>query len=373
MRILVATGIYPPQIGGPATYSKLLFDELPKRGYDVEVANFGEFRSYPWGVRHIRYFFHLLDRASGADIIYAQDPVSVGVPALFAAQIRDTRFVLKIVGDYAWEQGRQRFGITHTLDQFSSTYHEYPWQVKLLKKIEKYVADGADAIITPSTYLKTIVSNWGVDPASITVIYNGIHLPVLSKTPSVLKRALSLKGSVIVTVGRLVPWKGIPAVIRALSHLSVRGQNATLVIVGDGPQREALESLVTELGLGASVRFTGELDRASALEYVKAADVFVLNTAYEGFSHQLIETMAVGTPIVTTSVGGNAELMRHEDNALIVPLDGVEEIATAIHRVLSDDVLATRLIKKAKKDASTFTDTAMLDALASFFSRHNTP
>ncbi|MFA6095681.1 MAG: hypothetical protein WC767_02460 [Candidatus Paceibacterota bacterium] len=95
MRILIATGIYFPQIGGPATYSKLLYDELPKRGFEVEVANFGDHIDKPWGVRHLAYLFSLFGKAADADIIYAQDPVSVGLPALFVSQMRRKRFVLR--------------------------------------------------------------------------------------------------------------------------------------------------------------------------------------------------------------------------------------------------------------------------------------
>jgi glycosyltransferase involved in cell wall biosynthesis len=111
MRILVATGIYPPQIGGPATYSKLLYDELPKRGFQVDIVNFGDFISKPKIIRHILFFIELLKKGQGVDVVYAQDPVSVGLPALIASQILQKKFVLKIVGDYAWEQGVQRFRV----------------------------------------------------------------------------------------------------------------------------------------------------------------------------------------------------------------------------------------------------------------------
>ncbi|NOY35824.1 MAG: glycosyltransferase family 4 protein, partial [bacterium] len=108
MRILICTGIYPPDIGGPATYSKLLFDELSKRGVEVEVLSFGDVRRLPKIIRHLVYFLKTLKRARGADIVFAQDPVSVGLPAAIAAKILQKRFILKVVGDYAWEQYNQR-------------------------------------------------------------------------------------------------------------------------------------------------------------------------------------------------------------------------------------------------------------------------
>jgi len=74
MKILIATGIYPPDIGGPATYSKLLKDELPDRGIDVKVLSFGEVRHLPKIIRHFSYFLKVLKLGKGANVIYAQDP-----------------------------------------------------------------------------------------------------------------------------------------------------------------------------------------------------------------------------------------------------------------------------------------------------------
>ncbi len=82
MKILIATGIYPPDIGGPATYSKLLKDELPGRGIDVQVLSFGQVRHLPKIIRHFSYLLKILKLGRGVDVIYAQDPVSVGFPAL---------------------------------------------------------------------------------------------------------------------------------------------------------------------------------------------------------------------------------------------------------------------------------------------------
>jgi glycosyltransferase involved in cell wall biosynthesis len=363
MRILVATGIYPPQIGGPATYSKLIYDELPKRGIAVEVASFGEFIDRPWGVRHLLYFISLIQRASDVDIVYAQDPVSVGLPALIASQIRGKKFVVKIVGDYAWEQGRQRFGVADSLDDFSLQYDSYSWQVKMLKKIEKYVADGAVRIVTPSEYLKSIITRWGVDAGKISVVHNGFHIDPIAKTPSALRRALGLSGRVIVSVGRLVPWKGMGVLVEAFSQVRQSIPLASLVIIGDGPEMENLKLQATSYKLQDFIRFTGRLEQGRAFEYVKSADVFALNTSYEGFSHQLLETMALGTPIVTTRVGGNVEVIHHEENGLFATLDDKDSFAREISRLLSDDALASRLARKAKRDVSMFTDEIMLDKL----------
>src|SRR5882757_11201743 len=105
MKILLATPLYPPDSGGPSTYAKMLADELPKRGIEVTLLKFSEVRHLPPGVRHIAYFLKCISRARGVDAVYALDPVSVGVPASFAAKVLGKKFILRVPGDYAWEQG----------------------------------------------------------------------------------------------------------------------------------------------------------------------------------------------------------------------------------------------------------------------------
>ncbi len=360
MKILIATGIYPPQIGGPATYAKLLYDELPKRGIDVEIATFGDYLSKPKIIRHFLYFLELVRKASDVDLIYVLDPVSVGLPALFASQIRGKKFFLRIAGDYAWEQGTQRFGVKDSLDDFVGEYQKYPWQVKLFKKIEKYVADGAEKIIVPSVYLQRIVSAWSVDVSKMRVIYNGFHIEPLRETPSALRQKLRLSGSIIVSVGRLVPWKGMKELIEIMPAILPVVPDAKLIIIGDGPEKNSLEETIRFLNISDKITLTGRLAQEKVFQYVKAADLFVLNTLYEGFSHQIIETMALGTPVITTAVGGNPEIIRNTENGVLVSPRAKEGLLEAIMGLLLDPKRAEALAKIAKKDVAKFTDEAML-------------
>lgn len=363
MKILLATGIFPPQIGGPATYSKLLYDELPKRGIEVEVSNFGDYLDKPKLVRHFLYFRELLKKAQGADVIYALDPVSVGLPALFASQIHRKKLMLRVAGDYAWEQGTQRFGVRDTLDDFARNHSGYSWQVKLFKTVQKYIALGAKRIIVPSAYLKSIVSLWGIDESKIQVIYNGFHMEPIKSTPSILRKKLKWTGKVVISVGRLVPWKGMKELLEIMPAVIQAVPDAFIVIAGDGPERENLVATAKTAGIEDRVVFTGRLNQATLFEYVKAADVFVLNTLYEGFSHQILETMALGTPVITTAVGGNVEIIRNNENGLLIKPQSKEELKDAIIQLLLNDRQATALSRKAKKDVDLFTDALMLDQI----------
>ena len=138
LSILVATGLYSPEIGGPATYTEILERELPRLKIGLKVAPFRYVRRFPRVIRHLAYFFYLLFKSIGVDVIYALDPVSVGFPAAFVARMMNKRFVVRIAGDYAWEQGTTRHGITESLDTFSKKNSGYPRFVLLLKRIQKF-------------------------------------------------------------------------------------------------------------------------------------------------------------------------------------------------------------------------------------------
>jgi glycosyltransferase involved in cell wall biosynthesis len=236
--------------------------------------------------------------------------------------------------------------------------------VKLLKKIEKYVADGADKIITPSEYLKGIITDWGVDPAKIRVIYNGFHMETFREQKDPLRKRLGLAGTVIVSAGRLVPWKGMKELIEAFEALLQTVPEATLVIVGDGPEMESLKSQVASRKLQDFVRFTGKLAQKDVFRHIRAADVFVLNTAYEGFSHQLLETMALGTPIITTRIGGNPELITDEENGILIAPNDRDAMVRSMTALISDAAQAAAFSRAGKERVKGFGDLRMLERVA---------
>lgn len=358
MKLLIATGLYPPDIGGPATYSKIIHDELTARGHAVRVVSFGSVRSFPKGIRHVFYFSNLLVRAIGVDTIYAQDPVSVGLPAMVAAKILRKKFVVKIVGDYAWEQGVLRFGISEPLDEFSKKKNTYPAFIKMLKKIETYVTNSAHKIIVPSAYLKTIVSNWGVQPEKISIIYNSFTPP--KEIPDEEEKNNEI---LIVSAGRLVPWKGFQELVSFIPNIVALNENIRLVIAGDGPLREELVQQINNNMLNRYVRLVGKLSQDELYKLILRSKVFVFNTKYEGLSHQLLEVMYLKTPIITTAIGGNTELIENNVSGVLVEPDNKEEIVSAIQKIISDESFAKQISEQAFLKTKEFTREKMVNGL----------
>ncbi len=348
MKLVVATPLYPPEPGGPATYAALLAAELPGRGIDVSLARFSAVRRYPKVIRHIAYFFMLLAKGRNADAILALDPVSTGLPAALAARVLGKTFFVKIVGDYAWEQGVQRFNVQVGLDDFSRTSH-VPIPVGMLRDIERWVALRAKKILVPSEYLKRIVASWPLPSERIEVVHNAVSIQDIGKVPDAIS---ALPRPLVVSVGRLVPWKGMKGLIDAME--SVRETlPASLAIIGSGPEQEHLSSWAHKK-LGASAVLAGTLSHEDTLAALKGADALVLNTSYEGLSHLLIEALALGVPIITTPVGGNTELIWHGKNGILVPQGDSAALVEAIQAVLVDAPLRERLSKAAKESAERF-------------------
>jgi glycosyltransferase involved in cell wall biosynthesis len=366
MRILIATGLYPPEIGGPATYSKELERGLPERGIEVTVMPYSRVRKYWKVARHAMYFFMLVSKGRRCQVIYAQDPVSVGLPAALAAFVLRKKFVLKVVGDYAWEQATQRAGFLGTLEEFQTA--KLALFPTILRSVERWVARRAIRIVVPSKYLGGIVEKWGVPKEKLALIYNGVAIPGIG-LKQVIRGLLRFQGRLVISVGRLVPWKGFEALIKVHARMLKTLPDLRLMIVGNGPDRNKLEALVASLGVGESVVFTGALERDILLRYVRAADVFVLNTSYEGFSHLLLEVSLVGAPIVTTPVGGNTELIEGGVNGLLVEPNDEHALEEKITALLTDTALRAKIATNAKRKAEKYTPSRMVDETATLLKR----
>jgi len=363
MKILLATGLYPPEIGGPATYAAMLETHLPQKGVAVSVVPFGMVRHFKRGVRHFEYLKLLWKESKGVDVIYALDPVSVGLPAAIVARLRRKPFLIRLGGDYAWEQGRIRFGLTQSLDEYLADKQGVSMYVRLFSVVQTLVCKQARTIVVPSQYLKSVVERWGIASSHITVIYSALFPLVVEGTKDELRRQLEFTGPTIVSAARLVPWKGFKALLNVVALLRTDYPDIMLVIIGDGEERASHEAEARRLGVTEQVRFTGRLSKEALGAAIKAADIFALNTAYEGLSHQLIEVMDLGTPIVTTTAGGNPELITNGVQGFLVPFDDVPGFVESIKRLLNHPETYRLVVQSARGRSKDFSEGNVIEAV----------
>lgn len=362
-KILVATGLYPPDIGGPATYTKMLEAELPGKGYEPIVVPFGEVRPLPKGIRHVAYLLKLLRATKDCEIVYSLDSMSVGIPALLVSRLRRTPFMVRLGGDYAWEQGRIRYGLTMTLDEYTADRSGRPLMVRILAGLQSFVVRRARVAIAPSEYLKSIIVTWGVREDRVKVVYSALFPLPVEGSRDTIRSQLSYSGTVLVTAARLTPWKGIGTVIEMVKRYKDDGKDVTLIIAGDGEARASLEAHARKLDVEDRVRFVGKLSKEALGAVIKGADAFIYNTQYEGLPHQLLEVMDLGIPIVTTNIPGNREVITDGKHGLLVSPNDIDALMRATDRVIESKELRDRLTQNARVRTKEFAQERVIEQL----------
>ena len=209
-----------------------------------------------------------------------------------------------------------------------------------------------------------LARRFGIDSTRVSTIHNAVDVS------TVRARADELAGNLpthpfIVAAGRLVPQKGFDLLIRAFAA-RLQERPISLVIAGEGPERSALEALARTVNLQGRVYFPGFV--RNPWSYFARAAAFVCSSRWEGFGNVIIEAMACGVPVVSTDCDyGPREIIRHGQSGLLVPVENVEALATAIGSVLDDRQLAGRLAEGARRRACDFDVAHMTRAYEQLF------
>lgn len=337
MKILIITGIFPPDIGGPATYVPQIASALLASSHQVTVITLSDYLDHqddvykfkivrlPRKINKIKRFALIINNiialSQDADLLFVN---GLALEAAIANKFLKKTMIQKIVGDIAWERSSNKGWVTDTFDEFQAK--RYNLALETLKKLRSWSSQQANQIIVPSQYLAKIVENWGILPEKITVIYNALEIP--EKLPNVII-PLTTKIKVI-TVARLVPWKHIERIIEVVSQL----ENVGLVIVGDGERRSPLENLAHQLGINNKVYFAGQKNQAETLALMASCDIFVLNSSYEGLPHVVLEAISMGLPVIATDVGGTPEVIENRINGWLISHMDNEQLFQALLEVI---------------------------------------
>jgi glycosyltransferase involved in cell wall biosynthesis len=211
-----------------------------------------------------------------------------------------------------------------------------PWYSESLKRMAARSTDVVVAVSEPlRRYLVDVV---GLADRQVVTVLNGIDTATFRPGPrdAEFRRRLGIApdGIVIGHVARLAPIKNQILLIDAFAALLARVPTATLVIVGDGPERASLVARTRQLGVESSVRFAGEV--ADTAPVYREFDVFVLSSRAEGTSMSILESLASGVCVVATSVGGNPALLHDGECGVLVPSEDLTALTNAIAGVVHD-------------------------------------
>lgn len=335
-KLFIASGIFHPEAGGPATYLYELLPELVRAGWEVRAQSYGTGagQSYPYPLTRIprralplrlaQYAWAARPQLAWADVVYVH---TLGLPLIGS---RPAPRVVKIVGDQAWERAIRKGWIAPTEDIDVFQRKRYSPIVSAQQGYRAREVRNMDGVIVPSEYLKQLVVGWGITPEKVQVIYNALppdHI-ALEASQAAARSQLGLGNEpLLLTAARLTAWKGVNHLISALAHVP----DVHLLVAGDGDQLAALKAQAETAGLSRRVTFLGQVGREQMALYMKAADYLALYSGYEGLSHTLLESLRAGTPIIASDKGGNPEVVRQGVNGLLVPYIDIEALAAALH------------------------------------------
>lgn len=191
-----------------------------------------------------------------------------------------------------------------------------------------------------------------------TVIYNPVNEQVFEVKGERLK-VNDERLNRIVSVGRLYPQKDQKTMIEAFAKVSEHYPDWKLTIFGEGPEREALESLVERLKVKDKVLLPGRSE--NIIDELNKSKIFCLSSVYEGMSNALVEAICVGLPIVTTKVSGTEELIKDGENGFIVNIGDKEAMAKALVKIIEDENLQNQFAEKNKAQAIKFETNTIVD------------
>ena len=357
MKILITVGIYPPDIGGPASFVPKIAKLLAENKHDVTVICLSDnkvednevykveriLRNQNLLLRWIKTILTIIKNGRNVDCLFVNGlPMESYVSNLFLRK----KLVRKIVGDWAWERGRNKGLISESFDEFQENSHNL--HLEIAKFSRGWTATKADIVITPSKHLSKVVENWGVKPDKLMIIYNGTKIV----NDDILKTNQETIN--LITVGRLAPWKNIDTIIKSVNLLKQYDIKFKLFIVGSGPLESELKKLVSDYNLSSEVIFTGQKKYIELTEYYKNSNIYIQASGYEGLPHVLLEAINYDLSVISTPIGGSNEILQDGKNGYVLNLENgkkpnTENLKNIILETINKKELTEEKRKNAKK------------------------
>ena len=351
MRVLVTVGIFPPDIGGPATFvpkiAKYFQDEL---NYEIEILTLSDNknsninddfsvkridRNLPIIYRWLKTIFTIYKLGKNKDLIFVN---GLGTETTIANIFLKKKIIRKIVGDPVWERAYSKAKISESFDEFQ--VKNYGFSISLQKKVRSFSIKKSDIVVTPSKHLKNFILNLGFKN-KIEIINNGVFIPE-ENTNIFTNDQIN-----ITIVSRLVSHKNIEKIVRAISDLN--NPLIYLNIIGDGPELNQLQKISLESNNKDNIIFHGKLNRDDINHIFLKSDIYIQASNYEGLPHSLLEAMSYGIPVLCTPVGECKEILGNEDRGYILDLPvSKNNIKSKISQIIGEKDIANKKGERGK-------------------------
>lgn len=306
MKILVTSGIFEPEAGGPAAYAAGILSKFIEAGHKVKLLTYSDKgffnfdKKYNFPLKRIvrrgkfsnyfRYFFAVSKEMRNYDFVYSLDWLAAGLPVCLASKLFGKKYFLRVGGEYIWEKYLREGRTPMTLKEFykKGIYKEY----KILFKLINFVFKNAQGVIFNSKEQRDLfLKYYSLKEEKTDIIEN----PLPKKIGNIARNAVSDE---IVFAGRFTIAKNIETLIRAFQKAKLKGKK--LVLVGDGPQKEKIIKLVERLNLKERVVFLPMAKREKMYERIKNAKYIVISSWTDISPNQFYECLALGIPVLMT-------------------------------------------------------------------------
>lgn len=368
LKICIFTETYFPVVGGGENQARALAESLVEKGYSIIIltrrsdsslksteklglttvyrlplVGDGQFRKWSLLLTSLPALVKLRHQY---DLLFVSGFRRVGIAAVLISKMLKKGCVLKadslgeFSGDY-FATGLENIGLKSS----SIVFQPFLWlQRNILKQANVFVAICSDIINELMAY--------GVSSKNIVPIPNSVDtnkfFPANQEEKYVLRQKLQIPQNqrVVIFTGRLVTYKGLPLLLRVWKKIEHNYSNVRLMLLGSGGSdihncEQDLKIYVKINDLGDSVQFTGSVNNVN--EYLRASDIFVFPSENEAFPLSLIEAMACGLPVISTSAGGIKDILKNGANGLVVQSGDYQQLYDATAKLITDTTLSDSL------------------------------
>jgi len=344
-RVLLITSIYPPQVGGPAIFTSRFSSWLFEKNYEVKIITYTKDKLIKYeNISYVtlrynrvasfsRFILEILKNSNRETLILSNGAF---IETYFACLISRRKYILKIPGDHVWELSKNRSWTNKNIEEFQS--EEYNSIQRIFRFLINLSLKNAEFVISPSNQLAIFAKKWGVKDERIKVIYNCVN-PDRFKKIDISKKQYDL-----ITVCRLVPWKGLEELIECSIKLNLK-----LLVVGDGPLLYKLRTLAS--GWPLNINFIGSIDNSKMSEVLNSAKIFVLNSEFEATSYALIEAKMCGLPVLAKETDGSLTLVQNGIDGFIYSSRIGIDLEGAITKLIANKDLIDMFGLESRKDA----------------------
>lgn len=302
MKILICTGIYPPDVGGPAKYAYHLAQEFGKQGHEIKVLAYKLEKKMPIGLRHLYYFFRVLANLWRTDLIIVLDMLSTGFPAVLAGKLFNKKTILRVGGDFLWETYTDKTGNLIKLKYFYQNTPKLSFKFSLIKKLQKFTLENARVLVFNSNWQKNLFNKYYNLNNKLFVVENYYGEKSESK---------KFTNKNFLFAGRQTKFKNLKLVQEVFEELKKEGSEAVLEIVDN-------------------------LSDVALMEKIKNSYALLTLSITDFAPNFIVEGIMAGKPFILTKDCGLVERVG-ELGIIVEPIDK-NEVKIAIKSLLDNNV-----------------------------------